>query len=83
MGGFQTVVNTQPAIPGKESFGAFQLHVTRGGRGRAVGDQFRADTGLDPRDPANERQGIDYARNWARKHGWGDFHGTANTGISK
>jgi hypothetical protein len=78
--GFNTF---KSAIPGEESFGAFQLHVTPGGRGRAVGDQFRADSGLDPSDPANERQGIDYALNWARKHGWGDFHGTANTGISK
>jgi len=70
-------------IPGEQSFGAFQLHITPGGRGHAVGDQFQADTGLDPSDPANERQGIDYALNWARKHGWGDFHGAANTGIGR
>jgi hypothetical protein len=65
------------------SFGAFQLHVTPNGRGHAVGDQFRHDTGLDPSDPANERQGIDYALQWARKHGWGDFHGAARTGIGQ
>jgi hypothetical protein len=65
------------------SFGAFQLHVTPNGREHAVGDQFKSETGLDPSDPANERQGIDYALNWARKHGWGDFHGAANTGIGK
>jgi hypothetical protein len=75
--------NFKSTIPGEESFGAFQLHVTPGGRGRAVGDQFRKDTGLDPSDPANERAGIDYALNWARKHGWGDFHGAANTGVGK
>jgi hypothetical protein len=65
------------------SFGAFQLHVTPNGRGHAVGDQFRHDTGLDPSDPANERQVIDYALQWARKHGWGDFHGAARTGIGQ
>jgi hypothetical protein len=75
--------NFKSSIPGEQSFGAYQLHVTPGGRGHAVGDQFRQDTGLDPNDPANERQGIDYALNWARKHGWGDFHGAANTGIGK
>jgi hypothetical protein len=75
--------NFKSSIPGEESFGAYQLHVTPNGRGHAVGDQFRQDTGLDPSDPANERQGIDYALNWARKHGWGDFHGAANTGIGK
>ncbi|CCE07333.1 hypothetical protein BRAS3843_2060012 [Bradyrhizobium sp. STM 3843] len=78
--GFNTF---KSSIPGEQSFGAFQLHVTPGGRGHAVGDQFEADTGLDPRDPANERQGIDYALNWAKKHGWGDFHGAANTGIGR
>jgi hypothetical protein len=78
--GFNTF---KSSIPGEQSFGAFQLHVTSGGRGHAVGDQFRTDTGLDPSDPANERQGIDYALNWARKHGWGDFHGAGNTGIGK
>jgi hypothetical protein len=24
-----------------------------------------------------------YALQWARKHGWGDFHGAANTGIGR
>jgi hypothetical protein len=71
------------SIPGEQSFGAFQLHVTPGGRQHAVGDQFKADTGLDPSDPADERQGIDYALNWAKKQGWGDFHGAANTGIGR
>lgn len=75
--------NFKSTIPGEQSFGAFQLHVTPGGRGRAVGDQFRKDTGLDPANPANERASIEYALEWAKKHGWGDFHGAANTGIGK
>jgi hypothetical protein len=65
------------------SFGAFQLHVTRGGRGHAVGDEFKAATGLDPANPANEAAGIVYSLQWIRDHGWGDFHGAANSGISQ
>ena len=63
------------------SFGSFQLHVTPGGRGHAVGDQFATSTGLDPSDPANERQGIEYALRYVKAHGWHDFHGAANSGI--
>lgn len=63
------------------SFGAYQLHVTPGGRGKAVGDQFRAATGLDPSDPANERAAISFALSDAKKNGWGAYHGAANTGI--
>lgn len=75
--------NFKSTIPGEQSFGAFQLHVTPGGRGRAVGDQFRERTGLDPSDPSTERAGIAFALEWAKQHGWGDFHGAANTGIGK
>lgn len=65
------------------SFGDFQLHVTPGGRGNAVGDQFQRDTGLDPRDPANDARMIQYALDWAKSHGWTDFHGAANSGIGQ
>lgn len=65
------------------SFGAFQLHVTPGGRGRAVGDQFRTATGKDPSDPANERAAIAFALDDARKNGWTAYHGAANTGIGQ
>ena len=60
---------------------AFQLHVTPGGRGNAVGDQFKKATGLNPLDPANERAAIRFALDDARAHGWGAYHGAANTGI--
>jgi hypothetical protein len=63
------------------SFGAFQLHVTPGGRGNAVGDKFRRDTGLDPSDPANERRGITYALDNIKAGGWGPYHGAAKSGI--
>lgn len=65
------------------SGGAFQLHVTPGGRGHAVGDEFKAATGLDPLDPRNEREGIAFGLAWARQHGWGDFHGAARTGVGQ
>lgn len=65
------------------SFGDFQLHLTPGGRGKAVGDAFKAETGLDPSDPANERAMDEFALRWAAAHGWGDFHGAARTGIGQ
>lgn len=64
------------------SFGAFQLHVTPGGRGGAVGDNFRRDTGLDPSDPRNERAMIDYALRHAKRYGWGAWSGARNQGIN-
>jgi len=64
------------------SFGAFQLHVTPGGRGGAVGDQFRSRTGLNPSDPANERAGILFALDDIRRNGWSAYHGAANSGIA-
>jgi hypothetical protein len=60
------------------SFGAFQLHLTPGGRGNAVGDRFTRDTGLDVRDPANEARAIQYALDDVRAHGWSAYHGAAN-----
>jgi hypothetical protein len=74
---------TQFSGDNETSFGAFQLHVTPGGRGRAVGDQFRAATGLDPSNPANERAGISFALNEAKKHGWSAYHGAARVGVGE
>lgn len=73
-------------IPGETSYGAFQLHVTPGGRGGHLGDQFQKQTGLNPADPNNERQTIDFALDWVSRHGWDPngtgFHGPTNTGMS-
>jgi hypothetical protein len=71
------------SIPGEQSFGDFQLHITPGGRGHAVGDQFQKETGLDPSDPANEAAMDEYALRYVKSHGWGDFHGAANNGIGR
>jgi hypothetical protein len=59
------------------SGGAFQLHVSPGGRDHAVGDQFKSLTGLDPLNPNNEHESIMFALEWAKRHGWNsDFHGS-------
>ena len=50
------------------SFGPFQLHFAPDGN--AMGDQFRRDTGLDPRDPRTWKQQVDYAMMKASQEGW-------------
>lgn len=53
------------------SFGPYQLHYD----GKSVGDAFTKKTGLDARDPNTTRQQIDFALDWAKAHGWTDWHG--------
>jgi hypothetical protein len=60
------------------SFGALQLHV-----GGGVGDEFRRATGLDPSNPANEKQTIDFALRIAAQRGWGPWHGAARVGVGQ
>lgn len=72
--------NWKSTIPGEESYGPFQLHY--GGRGqkgnlaaRGLGDDFTKQTGLDAADPANWKQGVDFALDAARRQGWGAWYG--------
>jgi hypothetical protein len=60
----------QARHPGDDgtSFGPFQLHFAADGN--AMGDQFRRDTGLDPRDPRTWKQQVDYAMMKASQEGW-------------
>lgn len=67
---------------GGTSGGAFQLHITPGGKGDAVGDQFVRDTGLNPLDPRNEPATIDYAMRYAAQNGWGAWAGAKKAGIA-
>lgn len=60
---------------------AFQLHVTPGGRGNAVGDEFVKRTGKSPLDPANERLAIQFALDDIRAHGLTAYHGAARVGL--
>jgi hypothetical protein len=58
------------------SFGPFQLHFAADGR--AMGDDFRRDTGLDPRDPSTWKAQVDYAMKRAAMGGWGPWQTTMN-----
>lgn len=60
---------------------AFQLHVTPGGRGNAVGDQFMKATGKSPLDPANEAMAIQFALDDIKAHGLSAYHGAARVGL--
>jgi hypothetical protein len=71
-----------PSGDGGTSGNAFQLHVTPGGKGNAVGDQFMAQTGLNPLDPNNEKATIDFALRHASQNGWGAWSGAKNAGIA-
>lgn len=66
------------------SYGPFQLLVGGKGTGfpEGVGNRFMDATGLDPADPANWRQGIDFALDTAGKSGWGAWYGSKAAGIS-
>lgn len=61
------------------SFGPFQLHyggVAGGGMAvSGLGDSFTKMTGLDARNPTTQQQQIDFSLDWARKNGWGAWHG--------
>ena len=65
------------------SFGPFQL--LKGGAGTGfptgLGNAFMSDTGLDPANPANVRQGIDFALDHAATNGWGAWYGARAAGI--
>jgi hypothetical protein len=72
-----------PTGDGGTSGGAFQLHLTPGGKGEAVGDQFLAQTGMNPLDPANEKASIDFAMHHVAQNGWGAFNGAKNAGVGE
>jgi hypothetical protein len=58
------------------SFGPFQLHFAPDGR--AMGDDFKRDTGLDPRDPKTWKDQVDYAMKRAAMGGWAPWTTTMN-----
>lgn len=59
------------------SYGPFQLYM-----GGGLGNQMKAKTGLDPSDPANWRQGVDFAlTNAAENKTWKPWYGAAREGI--
>lgn len=66
------------------SYGPYQLLVGGKGTGfpEGVGNRFIDATGLDPADPANWQQSIDFALDTAGKQGWGPWYGSKAVGIS-
>ena len=65
----------------EQSFGDFQLHLAPEGRKPGLGNAFLAQTGLDPRDPANWKAMNMFALDNAKRGGWGPWFGAAKIGI--
>jgi hypothetical protein len=57
------------------SYGPFQLYMG-GGLGN---DALKA--GIDPRDPGQWQQGVDFALDQAKKLGWSPWYGAAKVGV--
>src|SRR5580692_11442034 len=61
---------------------AADVSIGGGGRSRlAIFAIVQKLTGLDPRNQKNEHESVMFALDWAKQHGWYDFHGAANSGI--
>lgn len=79
-----------PAARGDEgsSFGIAQLHYGNASKAfpnPGLGDEFTKQTGLDARDPANQKAAIDWSLDYAAKHGWSPWTVARNlqkTGIA-
>lgn len=66
----------------EQSYGAFQLHVAPEGRAPGLGNDFKAATKLDPSDPANYKQMIDFSLDEVAKNGWSKWMGAKKAGIT-
>ncbi|WP_244597477.1 hypothetical protein [Rhizobium hidalgonense] len=67
------------------SFGPFQLHyagMSKSMPNSGLGNEFTDATGLHARDPSTWKQQVDFALDWARKHGWGPWMGAKAEGIT-
>lgn len=60
----------------ENSYGPFQLNVKGG-----VGEKMIADTGVDPSKVENWQPSVDYALDYGKKHGWGEWMGAKAAGI--
>lgn len=79
---------TQPDRGGDEgsSFGPFQLHYkgySKNMPNAGLGDAFTRDTGLHASDPSTWPQQVDYALATAKRDGWRQWMGAANSGIPR
>lgn len=78
----------QSKVPGKRggtepSYGPFQMLIGGGQTGypEGMGNQIIRERGIDPRDPRNAEQVIDFAMEQASKHGWSQWYGAKAAGI--
>lgn len=66
----------------ERSYGPFQLHVAPKGYRQGMGNDFVNATGLDPSDPKNWKQGVDFALDNAATGGWSPWMGAAKEDIT-
>jgi hypothetical protein len=66
----------------ERSYGPFQLHVAPAGHRGGMGNDMLAQTGVDPSNPANWRQGVDFAIKRAAKGGWSPWYGAKKIGVT-
>lgn len=66
----------------ERSYGAMQLHVDPTGRNPGMGNDFVKATGLDPADPKNFRQMIDFGLDNVVTGGWGPWYGAKAKGVT-
>lgn len=74
--------NLQQPYGRERSYGAFQLHVDPTGKRPGLGNEFLAQTGLDPADPANWEAMNRFALDNAAQSGWGPWMGAAKIGVT-
>lgn len=79
---------TKPDRGGDEgsSFGPFQLHyagISRSMPRPGLGDEFTRATGLNASDPSTWQKQVDFALDTAKRDGWRQWMGAANTGIPR
>ncbi len=68
----------------EHSYGVYQLLMEKDGKPMGVGYDMLRTTGLDPRDPRNWQQSIDYALNTAATNrSWGPWYGAQRAGLSR
>jgi hypothetical protein len=66
------------------SYGPFQMLVGDGKTfPRGMGNDFMEKTGLDPRDPKNVNQMIDFALDTAKRDGWRQWFGAKKVGVNR
>lgn len=66
------------------SYGPFQMLVGDGKTfPKGMGNDFMEKTGLDPRDPKNVNQMIDFALDTAKRDGWRQWYGAKAVGVNR